>query len=177
MPGRTIATNFSSARNINAPVGGQWQASTSGVAVPKLAHGTVPAPGYTALSTRQVAQPAGLITGNTFTAPPTPGGSPSAPGSTGAANVRAPVALNGVGGRISSGVSRFVQAGRKFVSGPTLSASSQTASIAGGPKSATATQTTASDPGSGAPANKLYGETQTKAATLNVATGTARNAN
>jgi hypothetical protein len=83
MPGQTVATHFSSARNINAPVGGQWQASTSGVPVPRLPHGTVPTAGYTALGIQQTSQKPALQP-NTFPGPVSP--------STGAPSLRAPTA-------------------------------------------------------------------------------------
>lgn len=56
MAGQPIQTGFASAGNANTLKGGQWQASTSGVPVPSLPAGTVPASGYFALGTHQVAQ-------------------------------------------------------------------------------------------------------------------------
>lgn len=56
MPGNTIASGFSAVQNANTLKGGQWQASTSGFAVPSLPAGTVPASGGFALGIHQVAQ-------------------------------------------------------------------------------------------------------------------------
>lgn len=104
MPGKTISTTFSSLRTIGAPVGGQWQPATGGVATPALPHGFVPTPGMTALGTRQVAQKPALQP-NTFPGPtpaqssnPVPPAGPSLPTTIPGSNVGALVSTGVVGG-------------------------------------------------------------------------------
>lgn len=115
MPGQTIATQFSSARTANTLAGGQWQASTSGVPVPNLPIGTVPAPGYTALGTHQVAQTPALVP-NSFPAA-IPGASrasmPSLVLGNAGTNVGSLVSKGaGVGGNVVSRVMGFLKGGR-----------------------------------------------------------------